>query len=206
MPPSSCLSAKAAASSGSRTPINPRSIACCRCRSPSGFSPMRFAACHWPPGGWRTRTSSHDRHRAAMPKQVARITPIAAHPKFALEIGTTFDPKAVEALRGLGGGVAFLRELIDSFRDDAELLLQRLNNALAAADAAGFAQGVAELRRCAGHLGGRRICEMLPAPADVTEAELRGAGALLLQRLPAEIDRLIAALQGCLVAKQAQRS
>src|SRR3954470_18935694 len=136
----------------------------------------------------------------------ARITPIAAHPKFALEIGTTFDPKAVEALRRLGGGDAFLRELIDSFRDDAELLLQRLNNALAAADAAGFAQGVAELRRCAGHLGGRRICEMLPPPADVTEAELRGAGALLLQRLPAEIDRLIAALQGCLVAKQAQRS
>jgi hypothetical protein len=136
----------------------------------------------------------------------ARITPIAAHPKFALEMGTTFDPKAVEALRGLGGGDAFLRELIDSFRDDAELLLQRLNNALAATDAAGFAQGIAELRRCAGHLGGSRLCEMLPTPADVTAAELRRRGALLLQRLPAEIDRLIAALQGCLVAKRAQGS
>ena len=110
------------------------------------------------------------------------------------------DFRAIEALRALGGGDAFPRELIETFRTDAEQLVQRLDNAVVTADTAGFAQAVAALRRCAGHLGGRRLCDMLPAPADVAEAELRQNGAVHVRRIAAEIDRLIAALQGCLPA------
>ena len=133
-----------------------------------------------------------------------RVTPIAVHPKFAPEMPPVLDLRAVEGLRALGGGDAFLRELIDSFHTDAEQLLQRLNEAVTADDAAGFAQAIVALRRCAGHLGGRRLCDMLPPSGDIGAAELRRSGALHIRGIAAEVDRLNAALQGCLQTRQAQ--
>jgi hypothetical protein len=132
-----------------------------------------------------------------------RVTPIAAHPKFAPEPPAILDLRTIEGLRALGGGDAFLRELIDTFRADAAQLRQRLDNAVTAGDPAGFAQGIVALRRCAGHLGGRRLCDLLPSSGDITDAQLRQSGAMHVQRIAAEIDRLIAALQGCLQTRQA---
>jgi hypothetical protein len=99
-----------------------------------------------------------------------------------------------------------LRELIDSFHTDAEQLLQRLNHAVTAEDAAGFAQAIVALRRCAGHLGGRRLCDMLPSFGDIRAAELRRSGALHIRAIAAEVDHLNAALQGCLQTRQAQEA
>jgi HPt (histidine-containing phosphotransfer) domain-containing protein len=112
--------------------------------------------------------------------------------------------RAIEALRALGGE-EFLRELIDTFRADARQLLDRLDRAVAATDTAAFARGVAALWRCAGHLGGIRLRELLP-PQGVTDAELRQRGAQHLQRVAAEIDRLTAALAELPPANEARRS
>jgi hypothetical protein len=135
-----------------------------------------------------------------------RITPIAAHPRFMSEAAPAVDIRAIEALRAAGGGVAFVRELVDSFRADAGELLKRLDKAVAAADAPAFARGVTALRRCAGHLGARRFYDALLSPVGITDAELRERGAVHIQRLTEEVDRLAAALSGLLPETGASQS
>ena len=75
-----------------------------------------------------------------------QVTPIAAHPRFAAE-APIVDPRAIAALRRLGGGDEFLGEVLDSFRADAKEIMQRLVRAAAAADSAGFARGLHALQK-----------------------------------------------------------
>ncbi|HEV2188161.1 MAG TPA: HAMP domain-containing sensor histidine kinase [Stellaceae bacterium] len=124
---------------------------------------------------------------------VPQVTPIATHPRFAAE-APIVDPRAVAALRGLGGGDEFLGEVIDSFRADAREIMQRLVRSAAAADSAGFARGLHALRSCAANLGGTRLCEVLLSLREVGAQELREQGSGLVQRLGDELARLDAAL------------
>ena len=121
------------------------------------------------------------------------ITPLAAHPKFAPETAA-LDMRAIEGLRELGGDPAFLRELVETFQADAQQIMERLDHAVAAADAAGFAQSLGALRRAASPLGGTQLCELLASLQGLTAGELRQRGTLHAQRLDAEIQRLAAAL------------
>lgn len=123
-----------------------------------------------------------------------RVTPIAAHPRFAPETAAAIDARVIEGLRALGGGPDFLGELIETFRADAQQVLQRLGQAAAAADAAGFARGVVALQRAAGQLGGTHLCELLASLQGLAASELRQRGATHVQRLDAEIERFVAAL------------
>ena len=127
------------------------------------------------------------------PLAAPHITPIVAHPRFAAE-APTLDPRAVTALRDLGGGDAFLGEVLDSFRADAREIMQSLGRAAAAADGAGFARGLHALRSCAANLGGTRLCELLLSLREVGAPELRERGSVLVQRLGDELDRLDCAL------------
>ncbi len=77
-----------------------------------------------------------------------RITPIAAHPKFVPE-AAALDMRAIDGLRALDGDPDFLGELIETFQTDAQQIMERLDQAVAAADAAGFAQSLVALRRAA---------------------------------------------------------
>jgi len=122
-----------------------------------------------------------------------QVTPIATHPRFAAE-APIVDPRAVAALRRLGGGDEFLGEVLDSFRADAREIMQRLVRAAAAADGSGFARGVLALRSCAANLGGTRLCEVLLSLREVGPEELREQGSVLVQRLGDELARLDAAL------------
>ena len=122
-----------------------------------------------------------------------QITPIATHPRFAAE-APIVDARAVMALRGLGGGDAFLAELFDSFRSDTHEIMERLVRAAAAADSAGFARCLHALRSCAANLGGTRLCEVLLSLREVSASELRDQGSVLVQRLGDEVSRLDAAL------------
>jgi two-component system, sensor histidine kinase RpfC len=142
---------------------------------------------------------------AAAPPVGERITPIAAHPRFTAE-PAAIDPRAVEGLRTLGGGPAFLREVIETFRADAGQVMQCLSATAEAGDAAGFARAAVALHRAASHLGGTQLCDLLAALREVTEGELRQHGALHLRRLDAEIDRLAAALAEFLPTAEAGRS
>jgi signal transduction histidine kinase len=133
-----------------------------------------------------------------------RVTPIAAHPKFVPDPAPALDIRAIDALRAAGGGDAFLRELIDTFRADAGELLDRMQQAAETGDALAFSRGLAALRRCAAHLGAKRFGEALPAP--LTEIELRERGPILASRLTDEIDRLTAALRSFLPESEVRRS
>ena len=143
--------------------------------------------------------------RDASETRDGRVTPIAAHPKFAPDMAAVVDIRAIEALRALGGE-AFLRELIDTFRTDSRQLLERLDRAVAVADAVAFTRGLGALRRCAGHLGGKRLCEVLLSSPGLTGVEMRDRGGPQLQRIAAEIDRLAATLEELLPAAEAQLS
>ncbi len=141
----------------------------------------------------------------AAPAAGERITPIAAHPKFAIETAAVVDARVVEGLRELGDGPGFLGELIETFRTDARQIMQRLAAAAAAADAAGFTRGVAALQRAGGPLGGTQLCELLASLQGLTAAELRLRGTAHAQRLEAEIERLVAALREFLPSSEARQ-
>ena len=134
--------------------------------------------------------------RADLPREPTgeRITPIASHPKFMPETAGALDMRAIDGLRELGGDPDFLGELIETFQVDAQQIMERLDQAVATADAAGFAQGLVALRRAASPLGGTQLCELLASLHGLTSGELRQAGATHVQRLDAEIERLGAAL------------
>jgi HPt (histidine-containing phosphotransfer) domain-containing protein len=122
-----------------------------------------------------------------------QVTPISAHPRFGAETPIV-DPRAIAALRGLGSGDDFLAEIIDSFHDETKEIMQRIVRAAAMADAGGFARGLHALRSCAANLGGTRLCDLLLAMRDVSAAELREQGSVVVQRVGDELARLDAAL------------
>jgi len=124
-----------------------------------------------------------------------RVTPIAAHPRFAAEPTPIVDQRRIEALRELGGHEGFLGELIETFRADAQQIMRRLQRAAAVADVAAFAQGLRALGQAAGHIGALPLAQLTASLRSLNPAELRDQGSLHLQRLEAEIDRLAAALQ-----------
>jgi len=134
-----------------------------------------------------------------------RITPIASHPKFIPETAAALDMRAIDGLRELDGDPDFLGELIETFQADAQEIMERLDRAVAAADAAGVAQSLLALRRAASPLGGTQLCELVASLQGLTAGELRQLGASHVQRLDAEIERLGAALTEIVAAAEASR-
>lgn len=124
-----------------------------------------------------------------------RVTPIAVHPRFAAEATPVVDQRRIEALRELGGQEGFLGDLIETFRADAQQITRRLQRAAAVADIAAFAQGLRALGQAAGHIGALPLAQLTASLRSLSAAELRDQGSLHLQRLEAEIERLIAALR-----------
>lgn len=133
-----------------------------------------------------------------------QITPIAAHPKFVPDMAATLDMRAIEGLRALDGSPGFLEEVIATFRADARQIMERVDREVAAADAAGFAHCLSALRRAASPLGATQLCELLASLHGLTASELRQQGALHVQRLDAEIERLAATLTEFLPAGEAR--
>jgi len=132
-----------------------------------------------------------------------RVTPIAAHPRFAAE--PIVDPRRIEALRELGGQEGFLGDVVEIFRADAQQIMRRLTRAAATADVAAFAQGLRALGQAAGHVGGTPLCQLTTSLRGLAAAELRDHGNIHLQRIEAEIDRLAAGLLHYLDQAEAQR-
>jgi two-component system, sensor histidine kinase RpfC len=131
--------------------------------------------------------------RAAEPAAVVRL--ISSHPRSPAVNPATVDERAVAALRSLGRGSDFFREVIEAFRADARQMLEQIRSAAAAADASGFAAAVDALRRCAANVGAVRLCEVLGALRETGAGELRRDGAAHLHRLGAELATLEAVLR-----------
>jgi hypothetical protein len=134
----------------------------------------------------------------------ARITPIAAHPKFVPEAAPV-DARTLEGLQALGGDEQFLTEIIEAFRLDAGQIMERIAAAVAAADGHGFAQGLVALRRAADHLGGVHLCTLTASLQHLSASELRQRGSVYVQRLDVEIERLTQALTAFATAEEESR-
>src|SRR5262249_51961658 len=136
---------------------------------------------------------------------VERVTPIAAHPRFAPEATDILDTAAIEALRGLGADDGFFHEVIDSFRTEAKHSLNRIRRAVVDADAVAFAASVNTLRRGTITVGGTRLAELLLSISRTSAAELRAQGDGYVQRIDTEFGRLEAALLDVAGANETQQ-
>jgi HPt (histidine-containing phosphotransfer) domain-containing protein len=134
-----------------------------------------------------------------------RVTPIAAHPRFAAEATPIVDQRRIEALRELGGQEGFLGDLVETFRTDAQQIMRRLQRAAAVADVTAFAQGLRALGQAAGHIGALPLAQLTASLRSLNAGELRDQGSPHLQRLEAEIERLAVALQRYVDPAEAQR-
>ena len=168
--------------------------------------PARAPAGKRPEPGEPTEHANERTGERTSERTEERIASIATHPKFAHDTAATLDMRAIDGLRALDGGPAFLREVIESFEVDAQQIMERIDQAVASANAIRFAQCLVALGRAASPLGGTQLCELLASLQDLTASELRQQGAVHVQRLDAEIDRLSAALIELLPTAEARLS
>src|SRR6185312_8080635 len=122
------------------------------------------------------------------------VTPISDHPRFFGDGAEIVREATIESLRGLGGN-DFLAEVVETFRGDAARLAPRLRQAAERGDLAQFAELAHALRSGAANIGGIRLSQTLTALEDLTEAELRQAGAAYVEKIEAELARLELALE-----------
>ena len=136
--------------------------------------------------------------RAARPERIAVgaprvVTPITAHPRFVPETAAVVDEDIFAALRKLGGQ-DFLVEVIETFRKDAWLIIERLKRAAEAGDLRDFRELMHSLRSGAVNVGGVKLCQALTSLRDISARELSVNGAAHVEKLKAELARLDAAL------------
>jgi two-component system, sensor histidine kinase RpfC len=138
-------------------------------------------------------------------KPASVVTSITAHPRFAGDSPTPIDADKVAALRSLGGGSDFFRDVVEAFHSDSREILDDIARAAVAIDIAGFRDGVHALRSCAANVGGTRLVELLQSMPAPSARELRHQGAAFVQQLGAELIKLDAALLDCLSEAEASR-
>jgi HPt (histidine-containing phosphotransfer) domain-containing protein len=129
------------------------------------------------------------------------VTPISSHPRFIGDPAETVREATIESLRGLGGS-DFLSEVIETFRADAVRLASRLRQAAERGDLTQFAELTHALASGAANIGGVRLTQTLTALEDLTDAELRQAGAVYVEKIEAELARLNLALEPFLRAQR----
>ena len=142
-------------------------------------------------GELHARVETGARRPAVVPQVV---TPISAHPRFALETATIVDEHTFAALRNLGGN-EFIAEVVDTFRKDARRLIQDLRAAVERGDLRDFRDVMHSLRSGAANVGGVRLCEALTAMRDVTANDLTQTGSAYFDRIVSEFSRLDASLE-----------
>jgi two-component system sensor histidine kinase RpfC len=123
------------------------------------------------------------------------VTPITVHPRFPTDPSGIVDEAAIDALRALGGGSDFFRDVIETFRSDARQILEEIARSVAEGDIRAFREHAHSLRSSAANVGGARLCNALLSLRDVTARELRSDGRDVIERLEAELARLDTALE-----------
>jgi HPt (histidine-containing phosphotransfer) domain-containing protein len=128
------------------------------------------------------------------------MTPVAPP---AEELAVNIDLRVIEGLRRLTGSEAALRDIVETFRRDARQTLEALERAVAVADRARFSRSLAALHRSAGQLGGVELCALATALRNLSESELQLQGALHVEHLRTESERLATALTEALSVVEA---
>lgn len=114
--------------------------------------------------------------------------------------GSAINASALASLRALDADAEFIAELIKTFRDDAQQILRRVEQASAAGDDERLRQALGALRRAAGQLGGVDLCTTATALQRLDRGELRQRSRIHVQRLESEVDRLCEALDTVAIA------
>jgi len=99
------------------------------------------------------------------------------------------DEEAIENLRALDedGGDAFLREVIDIFKDDTPLRIQELRSSLAAGDQPTFTRAAHSVKGSSANIGAARLRALA--------ADLETRSRQSLDDLAGEVDRMEASFQ-----------
>jgi two-component system sensor histidine kinase RpfC len=123
------------------------------------------------------------------------VTPIAQHPRYTADGGAVLDDAAVEALRALGAGSDFFKDVIENFRADVREILDEMARASAKRDVRAFKDHAHSLRSSAAHIGAVRFYRTLFTLRDLTAQQLEKEGTQLLDKLQGEYTKLDAALR-----------
>ncbi|RIH90603.1 Signal transduction histidine-protein kinase BarA [Calidithermus terrae] len=105
--------------------------------------------------------------------------------------GGRLDPAALEELRALAGGDgAFLAELAETFLHDAPALIQGLEQALRAGDAAGVRMAAHTLKSNGAQFGAHDLAELCKELEGRGKAGVLEGAEALLERVRAELERV----------------
>ncbi|MGH6968363.1 MAG: ATP-binding protein, partial [Stellaceae bacterium] len=129
------------------------------------------------------------------------VTPISAHPRFVPDAGAVVDEQTFVALKNLGGS-EFVVEVVDTFRKDAQRLIEDLRQAVERGDLRDFRDVTHSLRSGAANVGGVRLCEALTAMREVTANDLSHTGPAYFDKIVNEFSRLDASLEQMMRAER----
>ena len=117
------------------------------------------------------------------------VTSITSHPRFRAGFRPAVDEKMLGNLDALGGP-EFVAELINEFIADASEVLQRMRDAIDAADVRHFRDCAHALRSSAANIGASIIQEMCLGWRQISPVDLVTHGHEHLRRLEAEVERV----------------
>jgi len=134
-----------------------------------------------------------------------RVTEIAAHPRFRsnLNLPPATDTEILERLRKLGGD-AFLAEVCELFRSEAQARIQELRTAVRLADVPSFRAHAHALRSVSANVGARHLYEICQPVQHISATELRENAQTWLDQVGAELKRVDLALADYCAARGAQ--
>lgn len=105
----------------------------------------------------------------------------------AYEIAAVLDQRKLDDLLGLGG-FAFLNELADVFLSETREMLEQIDEAVRAGDAAAFCEHLHALRSGAANIGAERLFQLCLDWREVSRAHLEEAGHEMAERIRDEFN------------------
>jgi two-component system, sensor histidine kinase RpfC len=118
-----------------------------------------------------------------------RVTEISSHPRFRSNLSPAADVEILDRLRNLGGD-AFLSEVCDLFRSEAQATMQELHAAAKQADVPSFRAHAHALRSVAANVGARQLYEICQPAQNISSMELRQGSHEWLEQVGAELRRV----------------
>jgi two-component system, sensor histidine kinase RpfC len=124
-----------------------------------------------------------------------RVTKIAAHPRFRsnLNLPPAADTEILERLRKLGGD-AFLAEVCELFRSEAQARIQELHAAARLMDVPSFRANAHALRSVSANIGAQHLYEICQPVQHISATALREDAQSWLEQVGAELKRVDLAL------------
>lgn len=116
------------------------------------------------------------------------------------------DPATLRDLEELGGGIAFVADLVDGFLRDAGLLFEQIGDALKQGDAREFRDHAHALKGSAGSVGARRLHEISSRACLLNDRDFAGLGRLAVDEMQSVFEETAEALKRYVDERRSQVS